>query len=85
MSHLITLSILYTLQAYLDTILTPQDDTQVNDVLHSPDDPPSYTRFLAHSYVTFSGEVPPSGQPQFIMTQSFDSMRIVCVFSLIPA
>lgn len=92
MSHLITLSILnayfsrvYSLQAYLDTILTPQDDTQVNDVLFLPDDPLSYTQFLSHSYVAFSGEVPPSGQPQFIMTQSFDSMRVVCLFSLISA
>ena len=92
MSHLITLSILnayfsrvYSLQAYLDTILTPQDDTQVNDVLLLPDDPPSYTQFLSHSYVAFSGEVLPSGQPQFIMTQSFDSMRVVRLFSLISA
>jgi hypothetical protein len=86
MSHQITLSILnayfsrvYSLQAYLDTILTPQGDAQVNDVLLLPDDPPSYTQFIAHSYVTFSGKAPPSGQPQFIMTQSFDSMRVVCV------
>lgn len=92
MSHQITLSILnayfsrvYSLQAYLDTILTPQGDAKVNDDLLLPDDPPSYTQFLAHSYVTFSGEVPPSGQPQFIMTQSFDSMRVVCVSSLISA
>lgn len=92
MSHLITLSILnayfsrvYSLQAYLDTILTLQDDTQVNDVLLLPDDPPSYTQFLSHSYVAFSGEVPQSDQPQFIMTQSFDSMRVVCRFSLILA
>ena len=92
MSHLITLSILnayfsrvYSLKAYLDTILTPQDDTQVNDVLLLPDDPPSYTQFLAHSYVAFSGEVPPPDQPQFIMMQSFDSMRVVCLFFLISA
>jgi hypothetical protein len=90
MSHLITLSILnayfsrvYSLQAYLGTILTPQDDTKVNDFLLLPDDPPSYTQLLAHSYVTFSGGVPPSGQPQFITTQPFDSMRVVCIFSLI--
>lgn len=87
MSHLITLSILnayfsrvYSLQAYLDTILTLQDDAQVNDVLLLPDDPPSYSQFLSHSYVAFSGEVPQPGHPQFIMTQSFDSMRVVCRF-----
>lgn len=92
MSHLITLSILnayfsrvYSLQAYLDTILTPTGDTQVNDVLLLPNDPPSYTQLLAHSYVTFRDEVSPSGRPQFIMTQSFDSMRVVCIFSLISA
>jgi hypothetical protein len=92
MSHQITLSILnayfsrvYSLQAYLGTILTPQEDTQVNDVLFLPDNPPSYTQFLSHSYVAFSGEVPPSGQPQFVMTQSFDSMRVVCLFSLVLA
>jgi hypothetical protein len=92
MSHLITLSILnayfsrvYSLQVYLDTILTRQDDTQVNDVLLLPDDPPSYTQFLSHSYVAFSGDVPPSGQPRFVMTQSFDSMRVVCLFFLISA
>ena len=92
MSHLITLSILnayfsrvYGLQAYLDTILTRQDDTHVNDVLLVPGDPPSYTQFLSHSYIAFSGEVPPPGQPQFIMTQSFDLMRVVCLSSLISA
>ena len=92
MSQQITLSILnayfsrvYSLQAYLDTILTAQDDAQVNDVLHLPDDPPSYNQFLAHSYVTFSGDVPPTDQPHFIMTQSFDSMRVVCLFSFISA
>jgi hypothetical protein len=92
MSRQITLSILnayfsrvYCLQAYLDTILTPQDGTQVNDVLLLPDDPPSYTQFLSHSYVAFSGEVPPSGQPQFIMTQSFDSMRVVCLPFVVSA
>ena len=84
MSHPITLSILnayfsrvYSLQAYLDTILIPQAGKQVNDVLLLPADPPSYAQFISHSYVAFSGDVPPSGQPQFIMTQSFDSMRVV--------
>ena len=84
MSHQITLSILnayfsrvYSLHAYLDTILIAQSDTQVNDVLLLPSDPPSYGQFLSRSYVAFSGEVPPSGQPQFIMTRSFDSMRVV--------
>jgi hypothetical protein len=84
MSHPITLSILnayfsrvYSLHAYLDTILIPQIDAQVNDALLLPTDPPSYSQFLSHSFVAFSGEVPPSGQPQFIMTQSFDSMRVV--------
>jgi hypothetical protein len=84
MSHPITQSILnayfsrvYSLRAYLDTILVPQDPTQVNDVLLLPADPPSYGQFLSQSYVAFSGEGPPSGQPQFIMTQSFDSMRVV--------
>lgn len=92
MSHLITLSILnayfsrvYSLKAYLDTILIPQDDTQINDVLLLPNDPLSYSQFLSHSYVAFSGEVPPSSQPQFTMTQSFDSMRVVCLFSVISA
>jgi hypothetical protein len=92
MSHLITLSILnayfsrvYSLQAYLDTILAPQDDTQVNDVLLLPDDPHSYTQFLSHSYVAFSGEVPPSDQPQFIITQSFNSMRVVCLSFVVSA
>lgn len=87
MSHPITLSILnayfsrvYSLHAYLDTIRIPQADTQVNDALLLPTDPPSYSQFLSHSFVAFSGEVPPSGQPQFIMTQSFDSMRIVRPF-----
>ena len=84
MSHPITLSILnayfsrvYSLHAYLDTILIPQIDKQVNDVLLLSTDPPSYAQFISHSYVAFSGDVPPSGQPQFIMTQSFDSMRVV--------
>lgn len=89
MSHPITHFILnayfprlYSLQAYLNIILTLQDETQaqVNDILLLPDDPPSYSQFLSHSYVAFSGEVPQSGQPQFIMTQSFDSMRVVRPF-----
>ena len=84
MSHPITHSILnayfsrvYSLHAYLDTILIPQTDKQVNDVLLLPADPPSYAQFISHSYVAFSGDVPPSGQPQFIMTQPFDPMRVV--------
>jgi len=84
MSHSITLSILNayfsricSLQAYLNAILTPLDDTQVNDVLLLPDDPPSYGQFLSHSYVAFTGDALHCNQPQFIMTQSFDSMRVI--------
>jgi len=89
MSHSITLSILnayfsrvYSLQAYLNVILFPPDDTQVNDVLLLPDDPPSYGQFLSHSYVALSGEALQCDQPQFIMAQSFDSMRVVRSFPL---
>jgi len=86
MSHPITLSILnayfsrvYSLQTYLNAVLTPPTDTEINDVLLRPTDPLSFSQFLAHSYVAFSGEAPPSGQAKFIMVQSFDSMRDVCL------
>lgn len=84
MSHHITLSILnayfsrvYILQAYLNSILTPLTAAEVDDVLLLPTDPPSYSQFLAHSYVAFSGEMSPSDQKQFTVTQSFDSMSVV--------
>jgi len=87
MSHPITLSILnayfsriYNLQAYLNVALNPPTDTEINDVLHRPTDPPSYGQFLAHSYIAFSIEVPPTEQPRFNMAESFDSMRVVRPF-----
>ncbi|KAI0254938.1 hypothetical protein BJV78DRAFT_805522 [Lactifluus subvellereus] len=90
MSHQITLSILnayfsqvYSLQTYLNTVLSPPPDGEINDVLLLPSDPSSYGQFLARSYVAFSGgDVPPSGQERFSVAQSFDSMRLVCFLSV---
>jgi hypothetical protein len=84
MSHPITRSILnayfprvYSLQAYLNLALSPPADTEINDVLLLPTDPSSYSHFLAHSYVAFSDEVPPTDQKRFDIAESFDTMRIV--------
>ena len=90
MSHQITLSILNayfsqvsSLQNYLNTVLGPPPDGEINDVLLLPSDPSSYNQFLARSYVAFSGsDVPPSGQEQFSVAQSSDSMRVVCSLSV---
>ena len=84
MSHPITRSILnayfplvYSLQAYLNIALNLPTDTEINDVLLLPTDPPSYDHFLVHSYVSFSDELPPSDQTRFDIAESFDTMRVV--------
>jgi hypothetical protein len=84
MSHPITESILnayfsriYSLQAYLNAVLAPPLGREIGDVLLLPTDPPSYSHFLARSYVAFHSEVPPSDRTQFTMTQASDSMRAV--------
>ncbi len=89
MSHQITLSILdayfsrvYTLQDYLNRVLTPPEDTDINDVLLLPSDPPSYSQFLACSYVAFGANAPTSSLAQFGVTTSFDPMRVVRLLSM---
>ena len=84
MSHPITRSILnayfprvYSLQSYLNLALNPPTDTEINDALLLPTDPPSYGHFLAHSYVSFSDELPPTDQTKFDIAESFNSMRVV--------
>lgn len=84
MSHQITLSILdayfprvYTLRGYLNRVLTPTEDTDINDVLLLPSDPPSYGQFLARSYVAFGADTPASPLAQFGVTTAFDPMRVV--------
>lgn len=88
MSHQITLSILdayfvrvYTLQDYLNRVLIPQEDTVIDDVLLLPSDPPSYSLFLARSYVAFGANAPTSTLAQFDVTTSFDPMRVVRLLS----
>jgi hypothetical protein len=89
MSHQITLSILdayfprvYTLQEYLNRVLIPTEDTDINDVLLLPSDPPSYSQFLARSYVAFAANAPVSPLAQFGVTTSFDPMRVVRLLSM---
>jgi hypothetical protein len=84
MSHQITLSILdayfvrvYTLQDYLNRVLITPEDTTIDDVLLLPSDPPSYSQFLARSYVAFGANAPTSPLAQFDVTTSFDPMRVV--------
>lgn len=89
MSHQITLSILdayftqvYTLQDYLNRVLIPPEDTAIDDLLLLPTDPPSYSQFLARSYVAFGANAPTSPLAQFDVTTSFDPMRVVRILSM---
>ena len=89
MSHQITLSILdayftqvYTLQDYLNRVLIPPEDTAIDDLLLLPTDPPSYSQFLARSYVAFGANPPTSPLAQFDVTTSFDPMRVVRILSM---
>ena len=92
MSHPITLSILnayfsrvYSLQAYLNVVLNPLTDKEIDDVLILPKDSPSYGQFLAHSFVAFSDGLPQSEQTRFSVEESFDSMRVVRPFLVFEA
>jgi len=88
MSHQITLSILdayfprvYILQDYLNRVLIPPGETDINDILLLPSDPLSYSQFLASSYVAFGSNASTSPLMKFDTTTSFDPMRVVWVLS----
>jgi hypothetical protein len=61
---------IYSLQAYLNFALNPLTGTEFNDVLLLPTDTSSYGHFLAHSYVTFRDEVPPTDQDTQVITRA---------------